>query len=165
MIRDDLRAFEEVANFVANYQISRGSTSWWFLKVGKSYMITYWLADLSKNVRPLLPASTPGFGRCEARLSSGLVKETNPDQLKKARNLILIIDIRWRQISLGADEKSYKWFYSTEYRKSTTFPSIILKGFESFAASHNGDEPWSQTCRGRVENFSKEIHLEGVNRR
>ena len=92
-------AFEELANFVANYpEYQRDLPLWWFW-VGKSYMMAALAHDLSEKRQ----ASTtllhfPSLrSMSKNAISSGLVKET-VDQVKKAE--ILILD------DIGAEQMS-----------------------------------------------------------
>ena len=102
-------AFEELANFVANYpEYQKGIYLYGDFGVGKSYMMAALAHDLSENARPLLPyfISQVLLSMLKNAISSGLVKET-VDQVKKAEILILMISVRNR-CQPGCEMKSYR---------------------------------------------------------
>ena len=164
-------AFEELANFVANYpEYQKGIYLYGDFGVGKSYMMAALAHDLSEKRQ----ASTtllhfPSFAiDVKNAISSGLVKET-VDQVKKAEILILD-DIGAEQMSAWVRDEILQVIL--QHRMQENLPTFFTSNFNfeelerHFAASRNGDETWqAKRVMERVKFLAKEIHLEGVNRR
>ena len=164
-------AFEELANFVANYpEYQKGIYLYGDFGVGKSYMMAALAHDLSEKRQ----ASTtllhfPSFAiDVKNAISSGLVKET-VNQVKKAEILILD-DIGAEQMSAWVRDEILQVIL--QHRMQENLPTFFTSNFNfeelerHFAASRNGDETWqAKRVMERVKFLAKEIHLEGVNRR
>lgn len=138
--------------------------------VGKSYLMAYLANRLSaKYGKSTTLLHFPTFSvDIKNAINTGTVKE-EIDQIKQAE--ILVLD------DIGAEQQS-SWLrddvlqvilqYRMQENLLTFFTSNLdMKGLEEhFALSRSGDESWqAKRVMERVSYLSKEIHLQGGNRR